>query len=110
MRRLRSEVVEIPDTLRRIREGAANFETVGRRLEVASKSLEEMTALYEATIAESTRRSAEAAATLRSQIDALGGAPSTDAVASTLADMQRAFESLADLNPLWPRPKDRRRR
>lgn len=107
MQRLGTELAELPDTLQRLRVGAANFEVVSQRLERASLSLEEMTELYQSTIAESTRRSAEAAETLRSQIDALARVASPDAVSTTITEMQRTFESLADLNPLWPsrRPK-----
>ena len=102
-RRLVAELGEFPDTLRRLREGAANFELVSRRLEAASSSLEEVTALYQSTIATSTRRTADAAAALQSQIDALAGAGSPERVSSALTELQRGFESLAELNPFWPR-------
>ena len=75
-RRLGAELGEFPDTLRLMREGATNFELVGRRLEAASGSLEEITALYQSTIATSTRRTADVAAALQSQIDALAAAGS----------------------------------
>ena len=111
MRRLGAEIAEFPDTLQRLRVGAANFEVVSERLERASVSLEEMTELYQSTIAESTRRSADAAETLRSQIDALTRAASPEGVSTTIAEMQRTFETLAGLNPLWPsrppKPKER---
>ena len=87
-----------------MREGAANFELVGRRLEAVSGSLEEITALYQSTIATSTRRTADAAAALQSQIDALAAAGSPERVSSVLTELQRTFESLAELNPFWPRP------
>jgi hypothetical protein len=109
-RRLGAELAAFPDTLRRLREGAANFDLVGRRLEAASSSLEEVTALYQSTIADTTRRSAEAAGALRSQIDSLTAAASPERVSSTLADMQRTFESLAELNPLWPKSAKPKRR
>lgn len=108
--RLVAELAEFPDTLRRLREGASSFELVGRRLEAASSSLEEMTALYQSTIADTTRRSAEAAGALRSQIDALTAQASPERLSSTLAEMQRTFESLAELNPLWPRSSKPKKR
>jgi hypothetical protein len=102
-RRLGAELGEFPDTLRLMREGAANFELVGRRLAAASGSLEEITALYESTIAISTRRTVDAAATLQSQIDALAATGSPERVASALRELQRSFESLAESNPFWSR-------
>ena len=102
-RRLGAELAEFPDTPRLLREGATNFELVGRRLEAASSSLEEITALYQSTITTSTRRTADAAAALQSQIDALA-AGSPDRVSSALTELQRTFDSLAELNPFWPRP------
>ena len=102
-RRLGAELGEFPDTLRLMREGAANFELVGRRLEAASGSLEEITALYQSTIATSTRRTADVAAALQSQIDALAAAGSPDRVSSAQTELQRTFESLSELNPFWPR-------
>lgn len=106
-RRLGAELGEFPDTLRSMREGAANFELVGRRLAAASSSLEEITALYESTIATSTRRTADAAAALQSQIEALAATGSPERAASALTELQRTFESLAELNPFWPRTPPR---
>ena len=106
-RRLGAELGEVPDTLRRLREGAANFELVARRLETASGSLEEITAIYQSTIATSTRRTADAASALQSQIDALVAAGSPERVSSTLAELQRTFDSLTDLNPFWTRTTPR---
>jgi len=106
-RRLGVEIGEFPDTLRRLREGAANFELASRRLEAASGSLEEITVIYQSTIAGSTRRTADAAAALQSQIDALAAAGSPERISSTLSELQRTFDSLADLNPFWPRTTPR---
>ena len=106
-RRLGAELGEFPDTLRRLREGAANFELVAQRLEAASGSLEEITVFYQSTIATSTRRTADAAVALQSQIDALAAAGSPERVSSTLSEVQRTFDSLADLNPFWPRTMPR---
>ena len=106
-RRLGAELGEFPDTLRRLREGAANFELAAQRLEAASGSLEEITVFYQSTIATSTRRTADAATALQSQIDALAAAGSPERVSSTLSELQRTFDSLADLNPFWPRTTPR---
>lgn len=100
-RELLAELAELPDTLRRVRTGAGNFELVSRRLAASSESLEQITALYESTLADTTRRSADAAEALRKQIDSLVG-QSPERVTSTLAEMQRTIEALAQLNPLWP--------
>lgn len=102
-RRLGAELDQLPETLMRFRQGAANFELVGQRLEAASGSLEEITALYQSTVVTSTRRTADAAAAVQSQIDALAAAGSPERVLSTVAELQRTFESLSLLNPFWPR-------
>jgi methyl-accepting chemotaxis protein len=108
-RRLVEELSELPDTLQKIRNGAADFERVGERLAKSSASLEEIVNLYESTIAESGRRSAQAVDTLRSQIDALAEtAGSPERLAATMSDVQRAFETMAELNPLWPRSTRKR--
>lgn len=106
-RRLGAELGALPDTLARLRAGATNFELVGQRLEAASGSLEEIAAFYQSTIATSTRRTADAASAIQSQIDALAAAGTTERVSSTLSELQRQFESLADLNPFWPRTPPR---
>ena len=105
-RRLTEELTELPDTLQRLRQGATNFELVSRRLEKSSDGLEQATKLYEATLADSTRRSADVAKTLRAQVDSLAAAGSPDRVLSTLRDVQRTVETLSEMNPLWPKSRD----
>ena len=105
-RRLTVEFVALPETLRTLREGAVNFELVSRRLTESSVALEQMTKLYEATLADSTRRSADAAKALRSQIDALAEAGSPDQVMSAFGEIQRMMESMAELNPFWPTSRE----
>lgn len=102
-RRTADEIARLPDTMQRLREGSENFQRVGERLDSATSSLEEITSVYQSTIADSTRRTADVAAALRSQIDALTAGSSPDRMSSTLADIQKSMETLTRLNPLWPR-------
>lgn len=102
-RRLAAELAELPDTLQTFREGTKNFQVVTARLAESSDVLEQLTKVYEATLADTTRRSAQAVQALRSQIDSLAAAGSPDRVMSLLGEMQRTIESIAELNPLWPR-------
>ena len=104
-RRLVSEAAALPDTLRSFREGVASFQVVSRRLEASTESLEAFNEVYDATMGDTARRSAEAATAVRTQIDHLVEAGSPDRVVSALSDVQRALEGVAALNPLWPRPK-----
>jgi hypothetical protein len=106
-RRLAAELVELPETLRALREGAANFEVVGRRLSESSEALEQMTELYESTLADSAKLSADAARALRSQLDALAAAGSPDRVMAAVGEMQRVIESMAELNPFSPARRGR---
>ncbi len=102
-RDLSSELAHLPTTLQQMREGAANFQLVGQRLADSSNALEELTQLYGKTLRQTVRRSAEAAESLRSQIDRLAEAPvAPDTLASAASELQRTFESLAAMNPFWP--------
>lgn len=101
-RDLTSELLKLPGTLRQLREGAANFEIVGQRLAESSEALEEITKVYRSTMGETTRRSAEVAEQLKEQLEALAS-ESPDMVTAAIDEMQRGFETLAELNPLWPR-------
>jgi uncharacterized protein YukE len=108
-RRLAQELSELPDTMQQLRHGAANFELVGERLAKSSASLEEIADLYQSTIAEPGHRSAQALDALRTQVDALANAAgSPEQIAATMTDVQRAFDTIADLNPFWPRSNEKR--
>ena len=107
-RRLALELSELPDTMERLRHGAANFELVGERLAKSSASLEEIADLYQSTIAASGQRSARALDALRTQVDALAGAGSPERISATMNDVQHAFDAIADLNPFWPRSTEKR--
>ena len=103
-RELTEELVRLPATLRQLREGATNFELVSKRLADSSEALEEITRVYRSTMGESTRRSAELAELMRSQLDGLSG-ESPDVVTGALTEVQRGFEALAELNPFWVKRK-----
>lgn len=108
--RLRAELVALPDTLQLIREGASNFDRVAKRLAESTKALDDVTRVYESTMAGTARRSAEAVEALRDQIGTINAeAPNqvTTAMRDSMREMQRTAEALADLNPLWPRRRPR---
>ena len=108
-RQVSSELSRLPTTLAQMREGAANFQLVGKRLAESSAALEELTALYGKTLGQSVKRSADAAKALQVQIDRMGETtPTPDALSAAAAELQRTFESLAAMNPFWS-PADRRK-
>lgn len=99
------ELAQLPETLRSLREGVTNFQQVSNRLANASRALEDATALYESTFADSARRSNAMIDALRAQIDSLAASASPDRVPSMIDEIQRSMESLARMNPMWrPRP------
>jgi len=102
-RRLRDELALLPDTLQRLREGAVNFQTVGQRLERSSEALEEVTRLYESTLKDSTRRSAEAMESLRQQVERAAKSASPERLVQAAGDIQKTIAAFADLNPFWPK-------
>ena len=100
--------MELPATLRLLREGVADFSTVGRRLATSTEAVERVTALYTAGLTETTRRLEDASTALRAGVGDLPGTEATAKVIEGAAeDFNRALSALADLNPLWPkrRPK-----
>ena len=105
---LQAELVELPATLRLLREGVADFSSVGRRLAASTEAMERVTTLYTAGLSETTKRLEDASASLRG---GLGDLPGTEATAKAIEgaaeEFNRALTALADLNPLWPkrRPK-----
>lgn len=103
-RELASEVAALPDTMRRLREGAESFQLVGQRLRAATSSFEEVTKVYESAMSDTAKRSMETATALRSKLDSLTTTAAPAAMATALDDFQRTFESLADLNPFLRRP------
>lgn len=104
-RRMSGEMVLLPDTMQRLREGATNFQLVSERLADATSALEEITSVYQSTIADSTRRVADVASALRTQVDTLSAGASPERLSSNLTDIQKTLESFAKLNPLWRQPR-----
>ena len=101
---LQAELVELPATLRLLREGVADFSTVGRRLATSTEAMERVTALYTAGLAETTRRLEDASSALRGGVgDLPGGEATAKVIEGAAEDFNRALSALADLNPLWPR-------
>jgi hypothetical protein len=101
-RRLTTELTALPDTLATFRRGANNFEVVSQRLAESSDALEQMTKVYEATLADSARRSADVAKALRSQVDTIAAAGSPERAMGALKEMQRLVGTFQQLNPFWP--------
>lgn len=107
-RRMVTELAALPDTLEKLRDGATNFQTVGKRLEASSSSLEELTQLYGKTMGEAVRRSTFAAEALQSQLARLPTDPaSPDLLSAAAAELQRTLDTMASLNPFWPTPERR---
>ena len=101
-RRLSTELAALPDTLATFHRGATNFEVVSQRLAESSDALEQVTKVYEATLADSARRSADMAKALRAQVDTLAASGSPERAVGTLREMQRLVGTFQQLNPFWP--------
>ncbi|HEX9258781.1 MAG TPA: hypothetical protein VF855_04535 [Acidimicrobiales bacterium] len=106
-KRLTHELALLPDTLERLREGAVNFQVVGQRLARSSEALEEVTRLYETTLKDSTRRSAEAMESLRQQVEKAAKTASPERLVQAAGDIQKTITALAELNPFWPKGPSR---
>jgi hypothetical protein len=105
---LQSELVELPNTLRLLREGVADLSTVGRRLASSTEAIERVNSLYASGLAETTRRLEDASASLRGGLGEVPGAEVTaKGIEGAAEDFNRALAALADLNPLWPRRRGR---
>ncbi len=105
-RDLAQEVAQLPDTMRSFRNGAAKFELVGERLAKSSASLEGISDLYESTVADSGKRSAQALDALRSRVEALAqDSTSPERMTSSMNGIRSALDGFADFNPFWPGAK-----
>jgi methyl-accepting chemotaxis protein len=98
---LREELSHLPETLRQLREAAANIQVVSKRLADATAGLEQLTAMSTA-MAEAQRR-----------VDALAssmpiprpGSEAEERMRKAVEDVRDALQGMARLNPLWPRPR-----
>jgi len=98
---LRGELAQLPETLRQLREAAANIQVVSKRLADATAGLEQLTAMSTA-MAEAQKR-----------VDALAsslpiprpGADADERVRRAMEDVRDALQGMARLNPLWPKPR-----
>jgi ABC-type transporter Mla subunit MlaD len=98
---LRGELAQLPETLRQLREATANMHTVTRRLVDATAALEQLTAVSVA-MAEAQRKVDALASSLPIP---RSGAEADEKVRKAVEDVRQAFEGMARLNPLWPRPR-----
>jgi len=101
-REVRDELRLLPDTLRTAREGAANFELVSQRLSSATRALEDISATYERTFAESARRTNAALDTMREQLDSLAATVGSGKVPPVVTEIRRNLDALGRINPFWP--------
>jgi len=97
---LRAELATLPETLRLLREAVANMQVVTKRLVDATAALEQLTAAS-AVMADAQRRFDDLAASLRLPL----GGDQEDRVRRAVDDARDAINSIARLNPLWPRAK-----
>ena len=105
---LQAELVELPNTLRLLREGVADFSTVGRRLAKSTEAIEQVSNLYTGGLTEATRRIEDASASLRTELgDLPGGERTAKVIEGAAEDFNRALAAIADLNPLWPKRRPR---
>jgi hypothetical protein len=105
--RLVRELAQLPDTLERLRLGAADFQVVGQRLRATSTALEELTNLYTRTVSDSVRRSTDAAEQMRSQLERMPQLGITgETVAAAVSELQKTVRAMSSLRP-WLGPADR---
>jgi hypothetical protein len=88
--RLVSELAQLPDTLERLRLGAADFQLVGQRLKASSQALEELTRLYTSTLGDGVRRSADAVNNVRTQLERMPQV-SPDAFSAAVSEFQKTM-------------------
>jgi hypothetical protein len=88
--RLVAELAQLPDTLERLRLGAADFQLVGQRLKASSQALEELTRLYTSTLGEGVRRSADAVNNVRTQLERMPQV-SPDAFSAAVSEFQKTM-------------------
>ena len=97
-----NELQHLPEVLRQMREGAESFEQVARQLANSTAMFEQVVEVYGKTMLEAAERNAAMTEAMRERLEGLTGLNSPDAVVDTMAELQKMFGSLAQLNPLWP--------
>jgi hypothetical protein len=89
-----------PETLDRLREGVENFRRVTQRLVDATAGIEQLSDM-QSSFSEVRQRVEEANRAFREQVTAV---PGGDRVAGALQDLN---DTLSRWNPFWPRPPRR---
>ncbi len=106
--RLATEVALLPDTLERLRDGATNFQLVGKRLAESSVALDEMTQLYTKTVGDYVRRSAATADTVQSLLERVPKeALDVDRLSAAASEIRQTLGSFASLSPFWSERRDK---
>lgn len=97
-----NELQHLPDVLRQMREGAEDFEQVARNLANSTAMFDQIVQVYGKTLLDAAERNAAMNEAVRERLETLGSLGSPDAVTDTVAEVQKIFGTLAELNPLWP--------
>lgn len=97
-----NELQHLPEVLRQMREGAESFEQVAKQLANSTAMFEQIVEVYGKTLLEAAERNAAMTDAMRQRLEGLAALNSPDAVSDTVAEMQKIFGTLAQLNPLWP--------
>jgi hypothetical protein len=95
---LNSELSVLPETLRQLREGVANFQRITQRLLDATEATEQFTKLSTGGMTDAARRLDDAARKLRENAAKL---EPDDRMSSAVEDFTDALSALAELNPVW---------
>lgn len=95
------ELARLPDTLRQLREGVANFQVVGQRLAGSTEALEQLNDFYAAGVGDRVRQLTEATSVLQRQLTKARSArpPGADLLEQAVDDFNRTVASLLELNP-----------
>lgn len=88
-RQVTAELTALPRTLAQLREGADNFQRVTKRLLDATEGLDQVNQLQSNAI--------------RSLRDQIASTPGTTMVVGALDELNDALNTLARVNPFWPR-------
>lgn len=97
-----NELQHLPDVLRQMREGADSFEQVARQLANSTAMFEQIVETYGKTLLDAAERNAAMTDAMQQRLERLTALNSPEAVTDTVAELQKMFGTLAQLNPLWP--------